>query len=346
MIVKFFILSILESHKSRFRQNPMLPPLSFHPHFKDKIWGGQKIKTVLGKDYQDLPNCGETWELSGVPGNISVVKDGPLAGRDLVSLLDEFKGQLVGGKVYEKFGNDFPLLIKFIDANDDLSIQVHPNDELARERHNSFGKTEMWYILQADEGATLNSGFNREVSQDEYVKALVDNTLQELLNLESVRADDVFFLPAGRVHYIGKGILLAEVQQTSDITYRIYDFDRRDDQGNPRELHTEQAVGAIDFTVYPDYKTSYSAAQNEAVTLVDCPYFTTNRLDLTEAVDRDYFGLDSFVIYIGLDGNTSLHTEAGVVTIVKGDAWLLPAEHKKVTLAPQGEAKLLEVYVA
>ena len=324
----------------------LLPPLKFRPHFKDKIWGGQKIRTVLGKDFGSLPNCGETWELSGVPGNVSVVESGPLAGRDLVSLIDEFKSQLVGNKVFEKFGTDFPLLIKYIDANDDLSIQVHPNDDLARERHDGFGKTEMWYVLQADEGATLNSGFRREVSKDEYVKAVEQGTLTELLNIEPVAADDVFFLPAGRVHYIGKGILLAEIQQTSDITYRIYDFDRTDDQGQRRILHTEQALEAIDFTVHSEYKTRYEKAKNEATTLVECPYFTTNRLDLTQPLDRDYFGLDSFKIFIGLDGSATLRTEAGDVIVARGDVWLLPAEHAKISLVPDGEAKLLEVYIA
>lgn len=324
----------------------MLPPLKFRPHFKDKIWGGQKIRTILGKDFGNLPNCGETWELSGVPGNVSVVESAPLAGRDLVSLIDEFKSQLVGGKVFADFGTNFPLLIKYIDANDDLSIQVHPDDDLARERHDSFGKTEMWYILQADEGATLNSGFRREISREEYVKAVEAGTLTDLLNIEPVAADDVFFLPAGRVHYIGKGILLAEIQQTSDITYRIYDFDRTDDKGQRRELHTEQALDAIDFTVHPEYKTRYEKAQNEATTLVDCPYFTTNRLDLTQPLDRDYFGLDSFKIFIGLDGSATLRTEAGDVTVARGDVWLLPAEHVCASLLPDGEAKLLEVYIA
>jgi len=329
----------------------LLPPLKFHPHFKEKIWGGQKIRTVLGKDFGGpshgaLPNCGETWELSGVPGNVSVVENGPLAGRDLVSLIAEFGGQLVGGNVFAQFGTKFPLLIKYIDANDDLSIQVHPDDDLARERHASFGKTEMWYILQADEGATLNSGFKREVSREEYVDAVEEGTLTELLNIEPVAADDVFFLPAGRVHYIGKGILLAEIQQTSDITYRIYDFDRTDNKGQRRELHTEQALEAIDFTVHPEYKTRYEKAQNEATTLVECPYFTTNRLDLTLPLDRDYLGLDSFKIFIGLDGSASLRTEAGDVTVSRGDVWLLPAEHAKISLVPDSEAKLLEVYIA
>ncbi len=328
-----------------------LTPLKFAPIFKDKLWGGQKIRTVLNKDFGgpshgDLPNCGESWELSGVPGNVSVVAEGPLAGRDLVSLIGEFKGELVGPPVYERFGTDFPLLIKFLDAADDLSIQVHPNDELAKQRHNSFGKTEMWYILQADEGATLNSGFKREISRDEYVQAVENGTLMDLLNIEPVAAGDVFFLPAGRVHYIGKGILLAEIQQTSDITYRIYDFDRTDDRGQKRELHTEQALDAIDFTVYPEYKTRYEKGTDEVNTLVDCPYFTTNRLHLTEPLSRDYFGLDSFVIYMILDGTGTLTTEAGDTPLTKGTTVLLPNALKKVTLVPEGEMTLLEVYIS
>ena len=223
-------------------------PLLFKTIFKDKIWGGEKIHTILGKDFSPLPNCGETWEISGVKGTISEVKDGALAGKDLVSLINEYKGKLVGEKVYKQFGNEFPLLIKFIDANDDLSIQVHPGDQLAKERHDSFGKTEMWYILQADEGAKLNAGFNNEINEAIYLEHLKKNTLDEILNFEKVKAGDVFFLPAGRVHYIGKGVCLAEIQQTSDITYRIYDFDRKDDKGNTRELHTEQALAAIDYT--------------------------------------------------------------------------------------------------
>ncbi|HEX9957154.1 MAG TPA: type I phosphomannose isomerase catalytic subunit, partial [Fibrella sp.] len=201
----------------------MLYPLTFTPLFKDKIWGGHKIKSILGKDFPagpdgPLPNCGETWEISGVPGNISVVKEGALVGETLQAVLERFGPELVGKHVYERYGNEFPLLVKFIDANDDLSIQVHPNDELARERHNSFGKTEMWYIMQADPGAKLNSGFNREVTKEEYVKAVADNTITDILNIEEVEPGDVFFLPAGRVHYIGKGLLLAEIQQTSDVT--------------------------------------------------------------------------------------------------------------------------------
>ena len=321
-------------------------PLVFKTIFKDKIWGGDKINTILGKDFSPLPNCGETWEISGVQGNISEVKNGPLAGRDLVSVMEEYKEQLLGGKVYKQFGNEFPLLIKFIDANDDLSIQVHPGDQLAKERHNSFGKTEMWYILQADKDARLNAGFNKEINEATYLDHLQKNTLEEILNFENVVAGDVFFLPAGRVHYIGKGVCLAEIQQTSDITYRIYDFDRKDDKGNTRELHTEQALAAIDYTFYGDYKTKYTAAKNSPATLVSCPYFTTNILELDQPLARDYSNIDSFVIYICVEGSFSIKYGNESLNIEKGDSVLLPAVLKSILLSPSGNSKLLEVYIS
>jgi mannose-6-phosphate isomerase len=265
----------------------MLYPLIFKTQFKDKIWGGNKIKTVLGKDFSPLPNCGETWEISGVKGNISEVAQGELKGKNLVELIGEYKSELVGKKVFEKFGTEFPLLIKFIDANDDLSIQVHPDDVLAKKRHNSFGKTEMWYVFGADKGAKLNSGFKKTIDKETYLKHLNAKSLDQILNYEDVNVGDVYFLPAGRVHYIGKGICLAEIQQTSDITYRIYDFDRKDDNGNLRELHTDEAVDAIDYKAYPDYKTKYEVRKNEASKLVECQYFRTNLLDLDKDTERN-----------------------------------------------------------
>jgi mannose-6-phosphate isomerase len=322
-------------------------PLVFKTIFKDKIWGGEKIKTILGKDFSPLPNCGETWEISGVKGNISIADNGSMAGKDLVSLIEQYKGELVGEKVYQQFGNEFPLLIKFIDANDDLSIQVHPDDTLAAERHDSFGKTEMWYILQSDKGAKLNAGFNRQIDESVYLKYLTNNTLDEILNFETVEAGDVFFLPAGRVHYIGKGVCLAEIQQTSDITYRIYDFDRVDDKGNKRELHTDLALAAIDYKYYGNYKTSYISKKNEPCTIGECPYFTTNLLELNSPVSRDYNKLDSFVIYICTEGDLLIkYNKEESLKIKKGDSVLLPAVLKSVVLVPSGNAKVLEVYIS
>ncbi len=323
-----------------------LYPLKFSPIYKDKIWGGDKIKSVLNKDYGDLPNCGESWELSGVEGNVSVVSNGYLVGNTLEELIEIYMGDLVGETIFETYGVEFPLLIKFIDANDDLSIQVHPDDTMSKERHNAYGKTEMWYVMQADKGSKLQSGFNQVVDQDIYLGKLENVELTDILNFEEVNAGDVFFIPAGRVHAIGKGILLAEIQQTSDVTYRIYDYDRRDDAGNPRELHTELALDAIDYTLIPEYKTNYTSKTNESVELATCKYFTTNVLELDRKVEKDYIKLDSFVIYICLDGEFELITESMTTNVQKGETILLPASIENVQLNPtSGTVKLLEVYI-
>ncbi|MGI4751401.1 MAG: type I phosphomannose isomerase catalytic subunit [Janthinobacterium lividum] len=325
--------------------NSSLYPLKFKTIFKDKIWGGEKIKTVLNKDFSPLPNCGETWEVSGVKGDISVVAEGELQGKALTDLLDEYKGDLAGNKIYEKFGNEFPLLIKFIDANEDLSIQVHPDDELGKKRHNSFGKTEMWYVLQADPGSTLIAGFNQQVDEKLYVDKLNSGQLTDILNKEDVAQGDIFFLPAGRVHTIGKGLLIAEIQQTSDITYRIYDFDRVDDKGNKRELHTEQALAAIDYKVYPEYKSVYPQKTNEVAEAVTCQYFTTNILNFTESTNRDYTNLDSFVIHICVEGNYDLIYNEEKISVKKGECVLIPNTIKNIQLKTTAGFKVLETYV-
>ncbi len=323
-----------------------LYPLKFTPIYKDKIWGGSKIATVLNKDFGSLPNCGESWELSGVEGNVSVASNGYLAGNSLEELIEVYMGDLVGEKVFDVFGIEFPLLIKFIDANDDLSIQVHPDDQLSKKRHNAFGKTEMWYVLQADPGSKLQSGFNQPVDEDKCLFKLDHNELTDILNFEEVKSGDVFFIPAGRVHAIGKGILLAEIQQTSDITYRIYDYDRRDAQCNPRELHTDLALSAIDFTLYPEYKTRYTQKVNKSVELAACEYFTTNLLDLDSEVEKDYNHLDSFVIYICLEGELQIVTDAYSELVQKGETILIPASIENVRLMPlSASVKLLEVYI-
>lgn len=324
-----------------------LYPLKFSPIYKDKIWGGNKIKTVLNKDFGDLPNCGESWELSGVEDNISVVSNGYLAGNSLEELIEVYMGDLVGDSVFENFGIEFPLLIKFIDANDDLSIQVHPDDELAKIRHNAFGKTEMWYVIQADPGSKLQAGFNQQVDTEVYLQKLESNQLTDILNFEEVKAGDVYFIPAGRVHAIGRGILLAEIQQTSDITYRIYDYDRRDKDGNPRELHTDLVLDAIDFTIYPEYRTRYEPKANELVELAKCKYFTTNILELNDVVEKDYNQVDSFVIFICLEGKLQIETESGVESLGKGETILIPASIENVKLLPlSAAAKVLETYIS
>lgn len=322
-----------------------LYPLTFVTIFKEKLWGGQKIRTILNKDFAPLANCGETWEISGVKGNESVVKNGGLAGMSLPNLIQEYREELLGKSIYNRFGHEFPLLVKFIDANQDLSIQVHPDDELAKKRHNSFGKTEMWYIFQADEDAKLISGFNQPIDKETYLKHFESGKLTDILNKEAVHEDDVFFLPAGRVHTIGKGILLAEIQQTSDITYRIYDFDRVDANGKKRELHVEEALDAIDYTFHDEYKTLYEKKENEVVEMVKSPYFTTNRMHFSNTVTRNYADLDSFVIYVCMEGACNLAYEGGQQKIQKGDAILIPASIKETTLNPEGSFKMLESYI-
>lgn len=320
-----------------------LYPLKFKPILKDKIWGGEKLKSVLDKP-TNSKNAGESWEISGVEDDISVVAEGSLAGKNLVELINEFKGELVGESVFQKFGNKFPLLIKFIDANDDLSIQVHPDDELGMKRHNSFGKTEMWYVVDAEKGATLISGFNKPTSKEEYLEVFEAGRLTDILNREDVFNDDVFFLPAGRVHTIGKGLLIAEIQQTSDITYRIYDFDRVDENGVGRELHIEEAVDAIDYSFYDQYKTLYNRSDQEAE-IGRSQYFITNRLLIDEHLSRDYSGFDSCIILMVLEGKGELEFSGGSVSYRLGDSILLPNSLDQIQLNPSEKSKILEVRI-
>ncbi len=322
-----------------------LYPLKFKAIFKEKLWGGQKIKTYLHKEFGNLPNCGESWEISGVQSDVSVVDGGPLDGESLAGLLKQYQDQLVGKKVYDHFGNTFPILVKFIDANEDLSIQVHPNDELAKKRHNSFGKTEMWYIIEADPGSTLISGFNKEMTEQTYLDAFNSGHLMDVLNREPAQAGDVFFIPAGRVHTIGKGLLLTEIQQTSDITYRIYDFDRVDANGQKRELNTEEALGAINYRHYDHYKTQYVPKQDETVHLVKCPYFTTNVLDATQSTAKDYSDLDSFVIHICIAGAYELKYADQTYNVKMGECILLPKTINKVDLLTTSGFKIIETYI-
>ena len=322
-----------------------LYPLKFDTIFKEKIWGGTKINDVLGKDFSPLKNCGETWEISGVEGNLSRVSDGPLQGMTIPEITSIFKEDFVGKKVYEKYGNDFPLLIKFIDAAQDLSIQVHPNDQLAKERHNSLGKTEMWYVLQADKGAKLISGFNKVTSKEEYLEYLNNGKLSELLNEESVKAGDAFFLPAGRVHTIGKGLLIAEIQQSSDITYRIYDFDRTDEEGNKRELHTEEALDALDYNVYPDYKIQIQKSLNEVVPLAESEYFQTNLLEFSTGIIREHYNKDSFVIYVCIEGEAEITTLGHTAKISMGNTVLVPQKFPEVHIKTNSGFKMLETYL-
>ncbi len=322
-----------------------LYPLSFHPIYKTKIWGNERFRKVLGKDTGNLKKTGESWEISGVQEEISVVRNGFLAGNDLQELIEVYMGDLVGDKVYEKYGIEFPILVKFIDADDILSVQVHPDDALAKKRHNAYGKAEMWYVMQAEPGAEIIVGFNRDVTREEYVRHLENKTLREILNSEKVAPGDVYYLPPGRVHAIGAGILVAEISQTSDITYRIYDWDRVDEHGKGRELHTDLALDAIDYKAYPEYKTPYTDRLNEPVPLVNSPHFTTQLLHFDRPLERDHYELDSFVVYIGLEGETVIEHENGEETLRKGETLLVPAVLKDIRLVPSGKCRALEVYV-
>jgi mannose-6-phosphate isomerase len=322
-----------------------LYPLKFHPVLKDKIWGGTRLKNILHKPTTS-DKCGESWEISAIQGNISKIRNGFMAGNNLQELIEIYMGNLLGDRIYDRFGIEFPLLIKFIDANDILSVQVHPDDELAMKRHKAYGKTEMWYIIEAEKSAEIICGFNRKMDKDTYLKHLEDKTLKEILNFEKVKAGDVFFTPSGRVHAVGAGILLAEIQQTSDITYRIYDWDRVDEKGNPREMHTELALDAIDFKFYGKYRTDYKPILNETTGIADCKYFTTGLLYFDEPVEKDYNFIDSFIIYMCLEGKIDISYGPGLSeSLTAGETVLIPAVLKNLKLVPSGMVKALEVFV-
>ena len=323
----------------------MLYPFTFKPILKKVIWGGSDICPF--KEISPVENgVGESWELSHVEGNYSIVANGELAGKSLDDLIRQYGAQLMGQEVIDRFGTTFPLLIKFIDARDNLSIQVHPDDELAKARHNSFGKTEMWYVIKATKDASLYSGFSKQIDADEYVKRVQDNTIMDVLQRYNVNEGDVFFLPAGRVHAIGAGCFIAEIQQTSNITYRIYDYNRKDANGNTRELHTELAKDAIDYTLYPDYRTHYKAHTNATIELANCEYFTTNLMDVDATMTRDFKDLDSFVVYICMEGKASLKDDKGnEIFVHQGQTVLMPADTKGVTISPAPKAKFMETYI-
>ncbi len=320
-----------------------MKPLKFKALLKQTIWGGDKIIPFKHLD-DHLDNVGESWEISGVPGNETVVADGEYAGKKLNELVIEQKDKLVGKANYERFGDEFPLLIKFIDARQDLSIQVHPTDEIAKRQGKERGKTEMWYIMDSDKDAKLYSGLKMQITPEQYKAMVEDDTITDALAQYEVKEDDCFFLPAGRIHAIGTGCFLAEIQQTSDVTYRIYDFKRKDKDGNYRQLHTKEAAECINYTVEDDYRTHYEHKKNEGVTLVECPYFTTAVYDLDEPMTLDYSELDSFVILIGLKGEgTITDNEGNTVTISAGESILVPATTE--TLKVEGTIKMLETYV-
>ena len=323
--------------------NSMNYPLLFEPQLKERIWGGNKLKEILHKQAEG-DNLGESWEISNVPGSSSVVKNGGLKGWTLERLLQEEGEQLLGKRLRQQFGTEFPLLIKYIDARTALSVQLHPGDELAQKRHNSFGKTEMWYIMQAEEGAVINVGFKNTTSKEEYLDFLEKGKITELLNFEQVREGDAVFINTGKVHAIGAGVLLAEIQQTSDITYRIYDWDRTDANGVARELHTDLALEAIDFEKKEDYICSFQKEINTSVNIARCPYFTTNILVVEGELEKDYSVMDSFIIFMCVKGSGSIEVDGQVENIELGQTVLIPAVNKLVRISAE-HAELLEVYI-
>lgn len=316
-------------------------PLRFRPILKERLWGGHKLRDVLEKDFEGT-GIGESWELSGVEGDVSLVDNGPYKGKSLNELIQAYPTELLGKPVIDKFGTEFPILVKFIDAQKDLSIQLHPGDELARARHNSFGKTEMWYVMDADPGAELIVGFKRDMSKEEYQRAMDEKSLPQYLHYEPVAAGDGFFINSGKIHAIGAGILLAEIQQSSDVTYRVYDFDRRDARGNLRELHTELALDAMDFKKKDDFKISYGRQKNRENLMVSSPYFKTSFLEIDTQTKLSLSYPDSFTVLICVDGAAELVINSWKIQIKKGETVLLPAAATEVKVNTS-QARFLKV---
>ena len=302
----------------------MLYPLFFKPISKQRLWGGRKLMDFLNKPFHGN-EIGESWELSAVSGDVSVVSDGPLRGKQLNELIEIYKADLVGNSVYKRFGNDFPILIKYIDAQKDLSVQLHPHDHLAKERHNSFGKNEMWYIMDADPKAQLIMGFSKDTDKKEYQSYLKNGNIEDLLHYDGVKRGDTFFIRTGTVHSIGAGILLAEIQQTSDITYRIFDWNRKDKGGNARELHTELALEAIDFVKRNDHKVTYTVESNQRSLLVDSPYFKTEIFKVEREIRIQTAQLDAFVVLMAVEGDNQISVNGTKYALPFGTTVLLPA---------------------
>ncbi len=315
-------------------------PLTFTPILKDRIWGGTKLKTYLNKPIVS-ETTGESWEISTVPGDISVVNNGVLKGKNINEIIDLFPEEILGKSVIARFGKQFPLLFKFIDAKEDLSIQLHPNDALAKVRHDSFGKTEMWYVMQADESARLVVGFKKDSNQEEYLSYLENKNLVALLNESPVKKGDVFFLETGTIHAIGAGVVVAEIQQTSDVTYRIYDWDRVDANGNGRELHTELALDAINYNA-TDSKITYKEEANQSTLVVDCPYFITNIIALQ---DRFIWKRtkQAFTVFMCTNGQFEMVMNGEILRYRMGDTILIPACIENLTI--KGKATLLEISI-
>lgn len=322
-----------------------LYPLKFEPQLKEKVWGGNRLVTGYHKTGDPLLKYGESWEISAVSDNLSVASNGFLAGNNIEELIEVYMGDITGDAVFEKFGHEFPLLIKLIEAREDLSIQVHPDNKTARERHKAYGKTEMWYILESDKNSRIFTGFKDNINKEIFLGALNEGRLDTLMNIENPVRGDVFFTPAGRVHAIGAGIILAEIQQTSDITYRIYDWGRTGNNGAPRELHNDLAIDVIDFQAVKDNKISGEPVMNRTENLVKCEFFTTNILNFNKPIVKDYNLFDSFVIFICTEGEFIIRWEGNSEPVIRGETVLLPASIKDIVLEPLMESRLLEVFI-
>jgi len=322
-----------------------LYPLKFEPRLKKTLWGGNALVSRYHKKGDPDINYGESWELSAVSGNLSIVSNGFLAGNNIEELIEVYMGDLTGDLVYEKFGNEFPLLIKLIEARQDLSIQVHPGNDLAKLRHNAYGKTEMWYVLESEPDSLIYSGFKRPVSRDEYILFLNEGKIDKIMNFEHGSAGDVFFIPAGRVHSLGAGNIIAEIQQTSDITYRIFDWNRKDSNGKERELHTELALEAIDFNAAGNNKITPEITSNVTGKCIHCEFFNTNILSFDQVVSKDYAMIDSFIIYICVNGEFNIRWEGNAERVLRGETVLIPAMIKELTIEPSPQATLLEIFM-
>jgi mannose-6-phosphate isomerase len=322
-----------------------LYPLKFEPILVDKIWGGNLLAKNWGKNADLSQKIGESWEISAIPDQLSVVSNGFLAGNNIEELIEVYMGDITGEAVYERFGIEFPLLIKLIEANEDLSIQVHPGDKLARERHNAYGKSEMWYVLENRPGARIYTGFAAPVTRERYNEAMDSGKLESIMNTEHPVKGDVFFTPAGRIHAIGAGIVLVEIQQTSDITYRVFDWNRKSTGNEIRELHTELAADAIDYEASGPCVIRKEIIPDKTENLVKCEYFITNTLHFSSIIKKDYNLLDSFVIYICIEGDFLIRWDNGVEAVKKGETVLLPAMITDVALEPKPEARILEIFI-
>lgn len=322
-----------------------LYPFKFKPRLKERIWGGYDLVRRYNKKADPEVKYGESWEISAVSGDLSVVSNGFLEGNNIEEIIEVYMGDITGDTIYDKFGIEFPLLIKIIEAHDDLSVQVHPDNRLAKERHSAYGKTEMWYILKSEDDSKIFTGFREPIDRETYLDALKSNTLIDLLNTEKSSPGDIFFTPAGRIHAIGAGNTLIEIQQTSDITYRIFDWNRKDKNGKSRELHTDLALDAIDFKAAGQNKFTIDPPLNRTQNLIKCEFFITNVIHFNKRIIKDYNLIDSFIIFICLEGEFLIRWEDEAEHVELGETVLLPAMIKEISLEPVREAKLLEIFI-